>query len=412
LDNPKTIESEELDPWSLFIYAMKAPMTRDRYQTRLAKFFDYIGLKVGEKLEDRARAFAQRGRDDSNWTLNNILRFVQYQKDRVDKKEITGATVRNYVKSIKLFCEMADTSIPWKKITRGLPKGKKYADDRIPTLEEIRRVVEYPDRRIKAIVYTMASSGIRIGSWDYLQWGHIRPLEKDGEIIAAKMIVYAGEDDEYFTFISPEALQALKDWIGYRQKSGELINDDTWVMRDLWDTRVAQGRGLVTKPKKLTSLGVKRLMERAIWAQGLRKKLEPGKKRHPYQANHSFRKWFKTRCEIGGMKPINIEKLMNHSIGISDSYYRATENEVLEDYVKATDLLTINDDKLALQKQVVELTEKNKEENYIIKGKLSEREKEIQTMQRKHEQDMKAMREEMESKFYQILQKIEISKLK
>jgi hypothetical protein len=86
LDNPKTIESEELDPWSLFIYAMKAPMTRDRYQTRLAKFFDYIGLKVGEKLEDRARAFAQRGKDDSNWTLNNILRFVQYQKDRVDKK--------------------------------------------------------------------------------------------------------------------------------------------------------------------------------------------------------------------------------------------------------------------------------------------------------------------------------------
>jgi hypothetical protein len=37
-------------------------------------------------------------------------------------------------------------------------------------------------------------------------------------------------------------------------------------MRDLWDTRVAQGRGLVTKPKKLSSLGVKRLMERAIWA--------------------------------------------------------------------------------------------------------------------------------------------------
>jgi integrase len=266
-------------------------MTRDRYQTRLAKFFDFVRLEVGAKLEDRARVFAQRGKDDGNWALNSILRFVQYQKDRVDKKEITAATVRNYVKSVKLFCEMADMDISWKKITRGLPRGKKYSDDRIPTLEEIRKVIEYPDRRIKAIVYTMASSGIRIGSWDYLRWGHIRPLSKDGEIIAAKMIVYAGEDDEYFTFISPEALQALNDWMSYRQTSGELINNDSWVMRDLWDTRVAQGRGLVTKPKKLTSLGVKRLMERAIWAQGLRKKLEPGKKRHPYQANHSLRKW-------------------------------------------------------------------------------------------------------------------------
>jgi len=181
-------------------------MTRDRYQTRLAKFFDFVRLEVGAKLEDRARVFAQRGKDDGNWALNSILRFVQYQKDRVDKKEITGATVRNYVKSVKLFCEMADMDISWKKITRGLPRGKKYSDDRIPTLEEIRKVIEYPDRRIKAIVYTMSSSGIHIGSWDYLRWGHIRPLSKDGEIIAAKMIVYAGEDDEYFTYISDDAL--------------------------------------------------------------------------------------------------------------------------------------------------------------------------------------------------------------
>jgi hypothetical protein len=98
-------------------------MTRDRYQTRLAKFLDFIGM-VGTTLEERAKAFAKTGKDDINWSLNSILKFVQFQKDRVNKKEISGATVRNYVKSIKLFCEMADMPIPWKKITRGLPKGK------------------------------------------------------------------------------------------------------------------------------------------------------------------------------------------------------------------------------------------------------------------------------------------------
>ena len=338
-----------MDPWSLFIYAMKAPMTRDRYQTRVAKFFDFAGIP-GTTVEEKARTFANSGKDDINWAFSNILKFIYFHKERVDRKEITGATVRNYVKSIKLFCEMADIPIPWKKITRGLPRGKKYADDRIPTIEEIRKLVEYPDRRIKAIVNTMASSGIRIGAWDYLQWGHIRPIERDGETIAAKMIVYAGEDEEYFTFISSAAWHALEDWMNYRKGSGEPINDGSWVMRNLWDTRVAQGRGLATVPKKLSSLGVKRLMERAIWAQGLRKKLEPGKKRHPYQANHSLRKWFKTRCEIAGMKPINIEKLMNHSVGISDSYYRATEKEVLEDYLKAIELLSINGNEQKLSK--------------------------------------------------------------
>lgn len=81
--------------------------------------------------------------------------------------------------------------------------------------------------------------------------------------------------------------------------------------------------------------------------------------RHPYQANHSLRNWFKTRCEQSGMKPINIETLLSHSIGISDSYYRPTESELLEDYLKAADLLTINNDKLTLQKQVAEMTEKS-----------------------------------------------------
>ena len=85
--------------------------------------------------------------------------------------------------------------------------------------------------------------------------------------------MYAGEDEEYYTYNSGSqgAYGALKESMEYRHTSGELINNESWVMRDLWDTRVAQGRGLVTLPQKLTSSAIKRLMERAIWAQGLRK---------------------------------------------------------------------------------------------------------------------------------------------
>jgi hypothetical protein len=379
LGQKKLSEEWELDPWTLFLNAMRAPMTRDRYKTRVAKFFNFIGIR-GKTLQQKARTFANKGKNDTNWALSNILKFVYSQRERVDKKEISGATVRNYTKSIRLFCEMADIPIQWKKITRGLPKGKKYADDRIPTLQELRKLVEYPDRRIKAIVYTMASSGTRVGFWDYLRWCDITPIERNGEVVAAKMIVYAGEDEQYFTFISSAAWQELSAWRQYREASGEIINHESWVMRDLWDTRVAHGRGLATVPKKLTSLGVKRLMERAIWAQGLRNKLEPGKKRHPFQANHSLRKWFKTRCEISGVKPINIEILMNHSVGISDSYYRITETELLEDYLSAVEYLSINGNEMKLTKEVEELKEKSRENEYIIRGKLQESRKEIEIL--------------------------------
>ena len=70
--------------------------------------------------------------------------------------------------------------ISWKKI----PRGKNYADDRILTIEEIRKLLEYPDRRIKAIVYTITSSGIRLDAWNYLKWGHIRPITKEGESLS------------------------------------------------------------------------------------------------------------------------------------------------------------------------------------------------------------------------------------
>ena len=98
------------DPWTLYLYAMRSPVTREKYQKRLGKFLDFLVLE-GATIEEKSRAFVEMARKDSNWTFNSILRFVQFQNDRVLKKEITSATIRNYVKSIKLLCEMADLPI-------------------------------------------------------------------------------------------------------------------------------------------------------------------------------------------------------------------------------------------------------------------------------------------------------------
>ena len=97
----------QIDPWSLYLYAMKSPVTRLKYQKRLAKFLEHSGLD-GSTTEEKARIFAENGNKDVNWAFSSILRFVQYQLDRVNRKGITAATLRNYVKSIKLFSDMAD----------------------------------------------------------------------------------------------------------------------------------------------------------------------------------------------------------------------------------------------------------------------------------------------------------------
>jgi hypothetical protein len=204
------------DPYTMFIYAMNSPVTRSTYLRRLKRFFAFLGLEG--TIEQQSRAFAERGRVDNTWAFGAIATYLQLQKQRVEQKEITAAILRNHVKTIRLFCEMADIEIKWKKITRGLPRARKFADDRAPTIEELRATVQYPDRRIKAIIFTMASSGSRLGAWDYLRWGDVKPLQRGGRLVAARLTVYAGEEDQYFTFITPEAFHHLEGWMQYRKE--------------------------------------------------------------------------------------------------------------------------------------------------------------------------------------------------
>jgi hypothetical protein len=66
----------------------------------------------------------------------------------------------------------------------------------------------------------MCSSGIRPGAWDNLRWKDIQPArgtDDKGEIIAAKIVVYAGDEEEYFSFITPEAYHELEKWMNYRR---------------------------------------------------------------------------------------------------------------------------------------------------------------------------------------------------
>jgi hypothetical protein len=68
-------------------------------------------------------------------------------------------------------------------------------------------------------------------------WKHIIPITNiNGELTAAKIIVYAGDVEEYYTFVTPEAYSSLKDWMEFRASYGEKITGDSFLMRDLWQT--------------------------------------------------------------------------------------------------------------------------------------------------------------------------------
>jgi integrase len=174
-----------------------------------------------------------KARTNPQWAQDNFVQFIAFQIERARRKEIAECTISNYYKATKLFCEMNDLTLSWKKISRGLPVGRRAANDRAPTIEEIQKLVEYPDRRIKPVIYTMASSGIRIGAWDYLQWKHVTPLHNGNgdELFAAKLLIYPGDQEEYYTFITSEAYTALKEWIDFRAEYRQCICSKIKVFR-------------------------------------------------------------------------------------------------------------------------------------------------------------------------------------
>ena len=54
---------------------------------------------------------------------------------------------------------MNDVVLNWKKIRRMLPMIRRYALDRVPTLDELREIVDAADIRGKALTLILVSSG-------------------------------------------------------------------------------------------------------------------------------------------------------------------------------------------------------------------------------------------------------------
>lgn len=342
-------------PFMKFDYAIASQETRGYYHRKINAFLDYIGLKQ-DTVEKGVNLLYDTIKEKGNeWFFDCVLDFMNFLKAKIARKEMAPITIRNYYKPLKLFSDMNNILINWKVITRGLPTGRRAAQDRAPTLEEIQKILEYPnDERIKPLVLVMVSSGIRLGAWTYLKWKHVTPIaDHAGKIVAAKLVVYAGEPEQYYTFMTNEAYAALVEWMQFRSSYGEKITGESWLMRDRWRTaHVEHGArlGLAAYPKQLKINGIKSLFHNAYFKQGIRPVLETGKNRHEFKGIHGFRKFFKTVCEQV-MKPANVELLLGHDLGISQSYYKPTESQLLEDYLKAADSLTMSNE-FRLQKQV------------------------------------------------------------
>ena len=60
--------------------------------------------------------------------------------------------------------------------------------------------------------------------------------------------------------------------------------------------------------------------------------------------SHGFRKFFTTQLVNSNVNPEIREMLLGHKIGLASAYYRPTEKDMLNEYMKAVPLLTISNE--------------------------------------------------------------------
>lgn len=373
-------------PLSVFLSMLGSKESKRQYPGRLQVFFQFLRIE-GDDVWDQSVAFIKRfkknplNEDNEHELERQLIMFASYQKERMEKEGISPSTIKNYFKAIKLFCQSSHLSskVEWKLVSKALPRGFNSADDRAPTLEEIQKLLKYPDRRIKPLVLTLVSSGIRIGSFETLKWKHITHIPSTNNEVA-KILVYPGDREQYYSFLTPEAYSALKDWMNYRSQCGENITKESYVMRDTWENDDEKG---ISNPKPLNQPAITRILNRAWRIEKIRPTLPKNSKRHEFKTAHGFRKYFKTQAEQARIPSIKIELLMGHSLGVSDSYAKFTEEQMLEDYLRTIDYLTVDQNAVLVSKSI------KKQGEYM--------ERKIKEMEQRHDQELKKLHEQHSS---------------
>jgi hypothetical protein len=79
------VQKEEFtDPYSMFVYAIRSPYTKESYFRRLRRFFDGIDFYEGETMDKRCNSFAYRGKSGFGRELSRygMLEFVNIKSVR------------------------------------------------------------------------------------------------------------------------------------------------------------------------------------------------------------------------------------------------------------------------------------------------------------------------------------------
>ena len=204
-------------------------VTADVYLRRLG------GFTVNQKIDPRELLSL------SDKEISNLLMdFVSWS----EKQGHAGSYIRSTLKAVRSWLQHNNRDIKAKIKVKGADDTPTLRKERVPTQKELRRIFLSGDKKARAACVLIAHSGLRIaclGNYrgdDGLRIEDIPEIKIEGDKVTFEetpaMIVVRRElskaGHRYFTFLSEEGCEYLKDYLEERIRKGEELGPESPVI--------------------------------------------------------------------------------------------------------------------------------------------------------------------------------------
>lgn len=315
------------------------PKTVEDYTKSVKRLCDILGHKDPENALDVIRKIE-----------NREVYFDELIETLRDKGRSNSAIVNMY-KGVKSWLWLNKVDVDWRDVI--LPSIERQVEDRAPTKEELRRIINVSNLRDKALILTAISSGMRRNTLLTLKVGDVNFEYPDvARIVVKRQYEVEGKKFKsgrkiskkrnfYATFITPEARKTLEEYIEQRKRLGEDVNENSPLFTSIRHADL----GTFLNANYL-SLHWGRLLKKA----GLTTK---SGKWHVIHL-HTLKKFAETQFINAGIKPSYREFWLGHKGAYLESnYFRGEESEHLKEYRKALPNLSI--EKVVVSEESVDM---------------------------------------------------------
>jgi len=299
--------------------ANRSEGTKLKYQQVLKDFTEWLGETPDQILKQRKLDLkADDPRDQRRYEikLKAFVSFLQEKGYAISSVQVAYAAIRSFFETNFMPLQMRKGDYP-----TGESLGHRAA-----TKDEIKKLCEKISLRTKTLIFFLKDSGLRIGDVSRLKYGDISKQLESGESYIQINLITRKNKTVAKTFIGPETVQLLKKYMEQRKKGTRNVKVEE-ISHDSPLFRQRETFGAISRS------GLSSLLGHHIIRIGLEKEISA----------HSFRKFFQTQLEAGGVHPNWVQQMMGHKLsGVEGSYSRPTEQQLRDVYVRAYNFLRIN----------------------------------------------------------------------